>query len=349
MSFTEIARLAGVSITTVSRVMNNHPSVRPETASQVKKAMEGISYDRYAVRRGPRPGKRVKHNDAAKTRHIAIVVLGMRHEEWFKQPVFSSVVSGITRAAADRRLNVHITELIAPGGEGDAIRGGLVDGAIVFVTAAAEPGLLEGLRRQVPVVRIMGEELGVPTLDQVRPNNLAVGQLAFNYLRNHGVKEFGFVSTRPDYGPMYFRGVGFCAASRQAGLKPPTMLISNAPPVGMTLEAPELRRKALGEIADRIAAARRGIGVFISQDVETVGLYPLLVERGIRPGHDITLVSCNNDQSLSLLTPRPASVDLCANELGRWAVTRLVNRIARPEDAPVQMLVTPKLVPGDEG
>ena len=51
MLVTEIAKKAGVSIATVSRVLNDHPSVRPETVQQVRRAMEGMPYDRFAVRR----------------------------------------------------------------------------------------------------------------------------------------------------------------------------------------------------------------------------------------------------------------------------------------------------------
>ena len=44
------------------------------------------------------------------------------------------------------------------------------------------------------------------------------------------------------------------------------------------------------------------------------------------------------------VNPRPATIDLGTDEIGRWAVNRLVNRIARPGDAPIRMLIVPKLV-----
>ena len=86
-------------------------------------------------------------------------------------------------------------------------------------------------------------------------------------------------------------------------------------------------------------------GLLVSQDVETIGLYPMLVQRGIRPGSDVQIISCNNEQSgLAMLSPRPATIDLGTDEIGRWAVTRLVNRIARPSEPPIRMLIAPKLV-----
>jgi DNA-binding LacI/PurR family transcriptional regulator len=45
-----------------------------------------------------------------------------------------------------------------------------------------------------------------------------------------------------------------------------------------------------------------------------------------------------------MLRPRPATIDLGTDQIGRWAVTRLVNRIARPSEPPIRMLVAPRLV-----
>jgi DNA-binding LacI/PurR family transcriptional regulator len=71
----------------------------------------------------------------------------------------------------------------------------------------------------------------------------------------------------------------------------------------------------------------------------------MLVQRGIRPGSDVQIISCNNEQSgLAMLNPRPATIDLGTDEIGRWAVTRLVNRIARPSVPPIRMLIAPTLI-----
>jgi LacI family transcriptional regulator len=102
----------------------------------------------------------------------------------------------------------------------------------------------------------------------------------------------------------------------------------------------------LESIADAIAKSDpRPDGLFVSRDAEAIGLYPMLVQHGIRPGTDVQIISCNNEQSgLAMLSPRPATIDLGTEEIGRWAVTRLVNRITRPSEPPIRMLTAPKLV-----
>ena len=47
---------------------------------------------------------------------------------------------------------------------------------------------------------------------------------------------------------------------------------------------------------------------------------------------------------LAMLSPRPATIDLGTDQIGRWSVTRLVNRIARPAEPPIRMLFAPTLV-----
>jgi DNA-binding LacI/PurR family transcriptional regulator len=71
MSITRVAKLAGVSSSTVSRVINNHPRVAPETAEAVRKAMEKLNYTPSDRRPGPKPSLRTRTGAA----NIAFLVL----------------------------------------------------------------------------------------------------------------------------------------------------------------------------------------------------------------------------------------------------------------------------------
>ncbi|MGB7157498.1 MAG: LacI family DNA-binding transcriptional regulator [Tepidisphaeraceae bacterium] len=337
MLVTDIAKKAGVSIATVSRVLNEHPSVRPETVQQVRRAMEGMPYDRFAIRRGPRPGKRFR----AKATSIGIVVLGITHERYFKLPVFAAVVSSITRAAAAREINVVIDEVLEADRLSDRLTDGVLDGALVFAASFANPLLMGAVRRRMPIVHVMGEELAATGVDQVLPDNLAIGHLAFKHLAERGCERLGYVSTQREHEAMRLREMAFAAVACRAGLAAPVSFVTAG---GVT--PPLQQGVSLEKIADAIAALpaqERPTGLFVSQDVETIGLYPLLVQRGIRPGRDVTIVSCNNEESLAMLNPRPASIDLGTDDLGRRALTRLLNRIAHPNEPSLRMLVAPSI------
>ncbi len=68
-------------------------------------------------------------------------------------------------------------------------------------------------------------------------------------------------------------------------------------------------------------------GLFTSMDREAIGLYPILERRGLQPGRDVRIIGCNNEYNLAMLSPRPASIDIGAEEMAKWAVFRLTQRI----------------------
>ena len=354
MRVAEIARRAGVSTSTVSRVLNKDPHVRPETVSQVHKILEQFPYDPYAIRRGPRPGKRTKKLKVARELEhaaIAIVVIGRPHEHWFKQPIFASIVSSITRAASDRQLSVQIDEVLDAGKIGDRIHGSVVDGALVFVASDARLDLLEAVRSRLPVVRVVGDDLVPLPIDQVRADNLAVGHLAYDYLAERGCRQMACVTSRPGHGGIYLRQMAFAAAAVREGNLRPSMFVTGDKPIGPTAGTESVHCADLDQVAAHLAervSDTGPIGVFATQDIETIGLVPFLARHGLRPGHDVHLVSCNNDESLAMLSPRPATIDLDPAAIGKWALRRLLNRIARPDDRPIQILVKPRLVRPDQ-
>jgi LacI family transcriptional regulator len=341
MSLVEVAKMAGVSIATVSRVLNNTPGVRPETIKHVQRALRASSYDPTAIRRGPRPGKR----DGKRAASIAVLVLGRTQQDWFKRPVFAAVVAGINRAANERGLGVLIDHVLDPANLNPAIRKGVYSGALTFLPAASDRRLLDVVRSHLPIVRIMGEEMANDDLDLIGPDDIAVGRLAFKYLISKGCERVAYVTTRPDHEALVVRGMGFRIAASQAKTSVRAYACGR-PDFGALLGMDLYSGADLESIAEEIATSSpRPDGLFVSQDAEAIGLYPMLVQRGIRPGVDVQIISCNNEQSgLAMLRPRPATIDLGTEEIGRWAVTRLVNRIARPSEPAIRMLTAPRLV-----
>jgi DNA-binding LacI/PurR family transcriptional regulator len=342
MSLVEVAKRAGVSIATVSRVLNNTPGVRPETIKHVQHALNASSYDPAAVRRGPRPGKR----DGKRATSIAVLVLGQTQDEWFRRPVFAAVVAGINRAANERGLQVLIDHVLDPAEINPSIRKGTCGGALAFLPATSDPRLFEAVRSHLPVVRIMGEEMANDEVDLVGPDNLAIGRMAFRYLAEKGCKRVAFVTTRLDHEAFLLRAMGLRIAASQAKMPSLSAYVCGPSDFGSLTGMRLFAGKDLESIAEAIAGSdQRPDGLFVSQDAEMIGLYPMLVQRGIRPGTDVQIISCNNEQSgLAMLSPRPATIDIGTEQIGRWAVTRLVNRIARPSEPPVRMLIAPKLV-----
>jgi LacI family transcriptional regulator len=104
--------------------------------------------------------------------------------------------------------------------------------------------------------------------------------------------------------------------------------------------------ETLDKLVDRLVSAKpRPNGLFVPTDLLTTRVYPLLYERGIRPGRDITIISCDNEEvRLSALNPRPTSIDIRPEDIGRRAVRRLLMRLENADEPPSRIQVAPKLV-----
>ena len=100
-------------------------------------------------------------------------------------------------------------------------------------------------------------------------------------------------------------------------------------------------------VASYLAIEPRPTGLFVPRDSLTVMVYHELRAQGVEPGRDVEVISCNNESVIGGLDPRPATLDLRAEVIGRQAVEQLILRIQKPHD-PVSVVsaVEPRLVEG---
>jgi DNA-binding LacI/PurR family transcriptional regulator len=351
MSVAEIAKLAGVSTATVSRVLNNHPSVRPETFLQVRKVLQDIGYRRPLIRRGPKLGRR----GGWRTGNIAVMAIGDPNHTRFRIPVFAAALAGIVRAARDHELNVMIDDVPDLDALEPALRDRNIDGALIVVpvmpeSAARVRDALDAMSDDVAIVRFMGETIGPTTVDHVGPDNVAVGALAEGYLSSHGRRELAYVTTQPSWDMNRVRAMGFIAAASRARVVPTCYIVSDDPLEESYYGSRVVRCTTSDELTERLICASPQVdGMFFSRDADASLIYPLLVQRGVRVGHDVSVISCDNDDvRLAMLNPRPISIDLFADEIGRRAMLRLVSRIRKPSDPPIRTLIAPRLTVDSE-
>lgn len=344
MSVSRIAEKAGVSIATVSRVLNNSRPVNPKLAEQVRKAMEELQLP-------PRQIRRRKHARAdSKHSTIAIISVGQQYHGWFEVPVIAGVVAELTRAAQDQHIAVLITEMPDPNELSPVLRRSEVDGAVVFIDSRLGTRDTALLREHLPVVRVLGGQLAPAEIDHVAADNNAIGFLAAQYLLDHGIREIACLTMQPWWDLIRLRAQGFMAAAVAAGVTPSMHVAGemNAPLhfFGPDVQASPTLTAAVQRLASRPRAGR--IGLFVTRDEETAHAYPLLRQAGLEPGKDVVVVSCDNEAvRLSTLHPRPASIDMGGAEIAHRAVRRLAARIKHRDEPPVRILVNPHLKPGE--
>src|SRR5215204_4311258 len=100
MSISKVAKLAGVSSSTVSRVINNHPRVAPDTAQSVRQAMQSLGYTPSETRPGPKP----KSHNRREAPEIAFLVLGTSRSR--ATPAFQDLLRGVSMGATGNDLNL---------------------------------------------------------------------------------------------------------------------------------------------------------------------------------------------------------------------------------------------------
>ena len=342
VSLAHVAEASGVSVATASRVLNGLGGMSDRTAAHVRRLAGQLGYTPLRTRRpaGVKPAP-------VGTGNLAIVVLG-RTSDWLHLPVMVSAVDGVRAASEASGYRLILTQVVDPALPGTLFDNREIEGAIVFVSStfdrARVADAMRELHQRLPVVWAMGGPLAVD-VDHVLPNHLRVGQLAYEYLAGQGCRELAFVCTSPQWPLMRARAHGFLDAAGDAGAAGRAYVVTDAAALAATYGGDVVYAPDAPALVARLAEAMpRPQGLFIGNDFMTAELYPLLKRAGLRPGRDVTIVSCDHEEArLTALDPRPASIDVGANQIGRRAVAQLLNRMQHPDESPVSIDITPRL------
>ena len=334
----DIAEKAGVSQTTVSRVINGDAKVAERTAAAVTRAMRELD---YAVR--PRR-KRARSGPNGHLPGHGVLALVMLDESMAAHPAMAlAKLRGVERATNQAGLSLVVTclhdddELPPPLLRPD-LRGVLLWGYTIHPQLARQ---IENL----PHLWLTSHTAADDNI--VLIGNEQAGRLAADYLLDHGVQHPAVIypcSLDPRY---KLRADGFHYACH---IRNREAVVINSEVTDDTVfsRLPSDRQESVmnGMIEQIIARKPRPDGMFMLDDALTALAYPLLREHGIEPERDIRIVSCDNESTyLNALRPRPATIDLAPETTGRLAVEHLMRLIAGDRaDDEVSFLIRPRLV-----
>jgi LacI family transcriptional regulator len=350
-------------------VLNGSPSVRDDTKQQVNTAIRELNYVVPLLKRGPKPGAPRKSRGipsngkialsavskisveppaaVKSTGTIAVIAVG-DGKDWLQMPVMAACVSGISREARNTGQKILLEEMLDHTKPPAVVLDRQVDGAIVFLSSSmtlADFSVALSALNHVPLVWAMGGDVGLGGVDHVIPDDRAVARLAFDYLSGIGCRQLAFITGRPRWAMMRNRGQEFAGMAHDARLGWSAYVASDDQRDGELFGARTVVERTLDALVDRLVKADpRPDGIFISNDAVTAIIQPMLLQRGMVPGRDVSLVSCDNEQvRLDGLLPRPMSIDIAAGEVGAVCVKRLQFRMVNPSDAPVLIKIVPFL------
>ncbi|MCC6682488.1 MAG: LacI family DNA-binding transcriptional regulator [Phycisphaeraceae bacterium] len=342
MALDIIAKAAGVSTATVSRVINDQPGVSPARARQIRALIKKMNFE---------PTTRRRNITVAVNAHqlkgltFAVIAIGRGYQ--MHTGLFMRMLDGISSASAQQGMNMMLLTLPEPNVNllPPAILHRQVCG--VLLAGSFDDQRLLAVLEKMPVIWLTSHS-DLATGDKVLAGNEAAGECAARYLLKHNHARLCFWNPFPDVAVFQHRQTGFFRTARQAGAD--VQLLTTDTTRGVDLN--DVPLNDLGPLmmpmVEQFAAMKpQPRGLFVPSDILTAELYPLLLRMGIRPGRDLTVISCDNEQAyLAGLDPRPASIDLGMRTIGQHAVEQLARRLRYSEEhaRQVTLSVEPLLI-----
>jgi LacI family transcriptional regulator len=307
----EVAKRAGVSLGTVSNVLNRPEIVAQETRRRVQLAIEEIGFVRNGSARQLRAGN---------SQYIGLVMLDVAN------PFFTEVARGVEDAANEAGYVVilcnsddslekesHYLQVL----EEQRARG------VLITPVQSDASYLQRFRKRGIAVVLLDRPSRIKDLCSVAVDDVRGGELATTHLLEQGHVRIGFV-----HGPLSIRQCadrrrGVLRAVRTAGLDPDQVIVDITASAQNVREGEESGEKLLG-------AKIKPTAVFCANDLLALGLMRALIKRGISIPGDMALVGYDDVEFASVLSTPLTSIRQPKYELGRTAAELLLDEANNP-------------------
>ncbi len=321
----DVAGVAGVSLKTVSRVVNEERGVRAETAARVREAVAVLGY---------------RANDTARNlrRRQRPATVGLVIED-VRNPFYSSIARGVEEIA---RLHGHMVVIASsdenPAAEQKAVGTLLerqVTGLLIVPAGPDHSYLLEEIRHGTPVV-FMDRPARRVKADEVLIDNVGGARHAIEHLLAHGHRRIGVVGDPPTVYTVAHRVRGFREAMAAAGVTVDESLVRLG---GRDVTEAEAAARGLLSTADPPTA------VFTTNNRASIG-----VLRALRGRESTFALVGFDDFELADMLPVPVTVvKHDPAEMGRAGAVLLFGRLAGDERPPQRIVLPTRLVPRGSG
>jgi DNA-binding LacI/PurR family transcriptional regulator len=322
----EVARVAGVSRATVSRVVNDSPRVRPDLRVTVEAAIRQLGYQ---------PNRAARSLVTRRSDSIAVVITEPTGR-LFSDPFFPRLVRGVSSELASRDLQLVLL-MPEPSEQERTIRyltGGHVDGALLVSLHGDDPTPVALVERGVPAVFVGRPPLGTD-VSYVDVDNRQGAFRATDHLLRSGCRRVVTVAGPADMAVGIDRVEGYRDALRAAG-----RTTDDAVEMGdFTYEGGAAAMERLLQAAPDLD------GVFCASDLMAAGALGVLLAADRRIPEDVRLVGFDDSPIATTTRPPLTSVGQPIEEMGREAVRLLLDEIDRRDRPPRRVVLATELVP----
>lgn len=323
----DVAKKAGVSPSTVSRVMSNHPRISRETTRKVKEIMEELGYHSNIMARSLVSNKT----------YTLGMLLPRPAEELFQNHFFAENIRGITTQASRKGYDVLMTTGHSELGEVEAVtrlvKGRRVDGVILLQSRKNDPIISFLKTEQFPFV-LIGHYRDDEILS-VDNDNVQASYDATVHLIAQGHERIGFVSGPPNLTVSLDRLEGYKKALADHGLRMDPEWV---------MEGEFLQESGYRAMSFFMSLPERPTALVVIDDIVTFGIMRGLAEIGYKVPDDLSLVSFNNIALAELSSPPLSSIDIGIYQLGYMASQLLIRYIQDDKPQQFRTIVPHRLI-----
>jgi LacI family transcriptional regulator len=326
-SIKEVARLAGVSLGTVSNVLNRPATVSPATRERVLAAIATLGYVRNDSARQLRAGR---------SRTVAIVVLDVSN------PFFTDVVRGaeaVVEAAGGMLVVCNSGEdPVREGRHLEMLEEQRVRGLLITPVDDGRQARLDRLvDRGIPVV-LVDRGSARASRCSVAVDDVLGGRLAAEHLIERGHRRIAFVGSSSALPQVQERHRGVEQAVREALGSDDALTVLS--PTALTVAG----GREAGELIVGMPAARRPTAAICANDLIALGLLQEMVRHGVRVPDDLAIVGYDDIDYAAAAAVPLSSVRKPRHELGRRAAQLLIDEARGDGHVHEQLLFEPQLV-----
>lgn len=322
-SIKDVARAAGVSVSTVSHVINKTRFVSPETTIAVQKIVDDLGFQ---------PSYLARALKSKRTQTIGMLVTSSTN------PFFAEIVSGVEEGCYRNGYSL----ILGNSGESpgrqlsylDTLTRRRID-AIVIMTASRDADFQSQLDHRVTIPRVVLDSEPIQNGCAIGDDSVTGGYLATEYLIRQGHKKIGCL-TGPNHHPRSNeRLIGYKKAMNTAGLP-----INDNWIIAAELTA----QKGHGAATQLLGLKDRPTALFAFNDLMAAGAYRAIQESNLSIPNDISIIGYDDIEIASYLYPALTTIRQPGFELGLEAADILIKHLENGIKLPQQVRKTPELI-----
>ena len=324
----DVAALAEVSTSTVSRVCNNNPAISRETADRVRRAMAELGYEPNTPQEpaAPQPIRMIG------------VVLPPSDPDAFENNFFLKAIRGISQVCNQRQT----ASTIITGQDYPELLhsvktlhlSGRIDGFILLYSRKNDVIADYLCDQAIPYVIVGKPQDGYGSTLCIDNDNLTAGRDAADYLYSLGHRRIGFLGKGRNH--LY-------AADRQAGWQLSLILNGLTPRPEDCIEMDHVYSDDTA-LSDLLSRLDRPTAFLVSDDLLALALERACAKAGLSIPEDISIIAFNNSLYSRLASPQLTSVDINSYQLGQEAAVQIIGYLDNPNLRTTRIIVPHRIV-----